>query len=72
MEKYLPKQRGNVKINNLRFLNAILYVAEVDGIVNVDVDLACLSSTIVKVHSDACGALKKEENKQSLRPQNFL
>lgn len=28
VEKYLPKQRGNVKINNLQFLNAILYVAE--------------------------------------------
>ena len=28
MEKYLPKQRGNVKIYNLQFLNAILYVAE--------------------------------------------
>ena len=27
-EKYLPKQRGNVRINNLQFLNAILYVAE--------------------------------------------
>ena len=28
IEKYLPKQRGNVKIKNLQFLNAILYVAE--------------------------------------------
>ena len=28
IEKYLPKQIGNVKINNLQFLNAILYVAE--------------------------------------------
>ena len=28
IEKYLPKQRGNVKINNLQFLNALLYVAE--------------------------------------------
>ena len=28
IEKYLPKQRGNVRINNLQFLNAILYVAE--------------------------------------------
>ena len=28
IEKYLPKQRGNVKIDNLQFLNAILYVAE--------------------------------------------
>ena len=28
IEKYLPKQRRNVKINNRQFLNAILYVAE--------------------------------------------
>ena len=31
VEKYLPKQRGNVKIDNLQFLNAILYVAENGG-----------------------------------------
>ena len=31
VENYLPKQRGNVKINNLQFLNAILYVAENGG-----------------------------------------
>ena len=28
ISKYLPKQRGNVRINNLQFLNAILYVTE--------------------------------------------
>ena len=28
IEKYLPKQRGNVKLDNLRLLNAILYVTE--------------------------------------------
>ena len=104
IEKYLPKQRGNVKINNLKFLNALLYVAEngckwralpkeygnwhtiymrmnrwskngvldrifkalqEEGIINVDVNLVCLDSTTVKVHPDVCGALKKEENKQS-------
>ena len=101
IEKYLPKQRGNVRINNLQFLNAILYVAEngckwralpkeygnwhtiymrmnrwskngvldrifialqTEGIIGTDV--VCLDSTTVKVHPDACGALKKEENKQ--------
>lgn len=125
IEKYLPKQRGNVKINNLQFLNAILYVAEngckwralpkeygswhttymrmnrwskngildrifkalqEEGIIKVAYDLVCLDSTTVKVHPDACGALKKEENRQSegravdllrksmqsLRPQNLL
>ena len=101
IEKYLPKQRGNVRINNFQFLNAILYVAEngckwralpkeygnwhtiymrmnrwskkgvldriftalqTEGIIGTDV--FCLDSTTVKVHPDACGALKKEENKQ--------
>ena len=28
IERYLPKQRGNVAINNLLFLNALLYVIE--------------------------------------------
>ena len=104
VEKYLPKQRGNVKINNLQFLNAILYVAEngckwralpkeygkwhtiymrlnrwskngvlnrifavlqAEGIININVDVICLDSTTLKVHPDACGTLKKAENKQS-------
>ncbi len=28
IEKYLPRQRGNVKIDNLELINALLYVAE--------------------------------------------
>lgn len=28
IEKYLPKQRGNVRIHNLQLINALLYVAE--------------------------------------------
>jgi len=28
IEKYLPKQRGNVKISNYDFINAILYIIE--------------------------------------------
>ena len=28
ISKHLPRQRGNVRITNLQFLNAILYVAE--------------------------------------------
>ena len=95
--KHLPKQRGNVRITNIQFLNAILYVAEngckwralpkeygnwhtiyvrmnrwsksgvldkvftalkAEGIININVDVVCLDSTTVKVHPDACGALK--------------
>ena len=114
--KYLPKQRGNVKISNLQLINAILYVAEngckwralpkeygnwhtvyvrlnrwskngvlervfaglqTEGIIEVRVKFICLDSTTVKVHPDACGALKKTENKQSAEvavglPQKFI
>lgn len=28
IERYLPKQRGNVKIENLQLINAVLYVTE--------------------------------------------
>ena len=28
ISKHLPKQRGNVRITNIQFLNAILYIAE--------------------------------------------
>lgn len=104
IKKYLPRQRGNVSINNLQFLNALLYVVEngckwralpkeygnwhtiyvrmnrwskngildriftalqAEGIIKIDVEVICLDSTAVKVHPDACGALKKVENKQS-------
>ena len=103
IKEYLPKQRGNVKIDNLLFLNALLYVVEngckwralpkeygnwhtiyvrmnrwskngvlervfaalqAEGIIDIDVDVVALDSTAVKVHPDACGALKKEENRQ--------
>ena len=95
--KYLPKQRGNVKISNLQLINAILYVAEngckwrslpkeygswhtvyvrlnrwskngvlervftglqTEGIIEVRVEFICLDSTTIKVHPDACAALK--------------
>ena len=28
IEEYLPKQRGNVRVDNLQFVNAILYITE--------------------------------------------
>ncbi len=34
------------------------------AIISINVDVVCLDSTTVKVHTDACGALKKEENRQ--------
>ena len=94
----LPLQRGNVRLNNLDVLNAILYVAEqgckwrglpkrfgnwhtiytrmnrwsksgvMDRVferlqqaqmVRIKIEAVSLDSTIVKVHPDGTGALKK-------------
>ena len=100
----LPKQRGNVKIENLQVLNAILYVAEQgckwrglpdrfgkwhsvymrmnrwskngviaavfeklqrEQMVRIKVEAVSLDSTIIKVHPDGTGALKKTGRKPS-------
>lgn len=50
---------------------------QTEGIIEVRVKFICLDSTTVKVHPDACGALKKTENKQSAEvaadsPQKFI
>ena len=66
IEHCLPKQRGNVSHTNLRVINAILYVAE-HGCKWRGLPLRFgnwhkavgLDSTIVKVHPDGTGALKK-------------
>ena len=31
IEKHFPVQRGNVKIDNYTFINAILYIADANG-----------------------------------------
>jgi len=98
IEPCLPTQRGNVTLDNLHVLNAILYVAEQGGkwrglpkrfgnwhpiytrmnrwskrgvldrvfaqlqhaqIIRVKIEAVALDSTIVKVHPDGTGALKK-------------
>ena len=100
----LPVQRGNVRLNNLTVLNAILYVAEhgckwrglpqrfgnwhtlytrmnrwsksgvLDRVfeqlqrsqlVRIRIEAVSLDSTIVKVHPDGTGALKKTAPKPS-------
>ncbi len=100
----LPRQRGNVKLNNLQLLNALLYVAEHgckwrglpkrfgnwhtiytrmnrwsksgvldrvfeelqrEQIVRIRIEAVSLDSTIVKVHPDGTGALKKPDRKPS-------
>ena len=100
----LPKQRGNVVYDNLRYLNALLYVIEngckwrslpaefgnwnsiyqrtrrwanngtlekvffelqKEQIIRIKIEHVSLDSTSIKVHPDAHGALKKEENSAS-------
>ena len=104
----LPIQRGNVTIDNIRFINALLYICEngckwrripeeygnwhviykrfrrwvEDGVIanlfnelhaqnilSADVEALFMDSRTVKVHPDACGALKKTENNQSVVPK---
>ena len=108
IEPYLPVQRGNVTIPNIRVLNAILYVAEhgckwrglpsrfgnwhtiytrmnrwaksgvLDrvfeelqrkGIVKVNIEVASMDSTSVKVHPDGTGAAKKTDHSPSASPE---
>ena len=105
IEQCLPTQRGNVTLENLQVLNAILYVAEQGckwrglpkqfgnwhtiytrmnrwakrgvldwvftqlqqaQIIRVKIEAVALDSTIVKVHPDGTGALKKTARKPSV------
>jgi transposase len=100
----LPRQRGNVRVTNLQFLNALLYVAEQgckwrglpkrfgpwhtiytrmnrwsksgvldhvfellqrEQIVRIKIEAVKMDSTIVKVHPDGTGALKKTDPRPS-------
>jgi transposase len=103
----LRRQRGNVKVTNLQFLNALLFVAEQgcrwrglpkrfgpwhtiytrmdrwskngvldqifeqlqrEQIVHIKIEAVKMDSTIVKVHPDGTGALKKTDPKPSESP----
>ena len=95
----LPRQRGNVSLDNLNVLNAILYVAEhgckwrglprefgnwhtiytrmnrwskngtlakifehlqKERLITIKIETISLDSTLIKVHPDGTGALKKQ------------
>ena len=107
IESALPRQRGNVRVTNLQFLNALLFVAEQgckwrglpkrfgpwhtvytrmnrwsksgvldqvfellqrEQIVRIKIETVKMDSTIVKVHPDGTGALKKTDPKPSENP----
>ena len=107
IESELPLQRGNVRVSNLQFLNALLYVAEQgckwrglpkrfgpwhtiytrmnrwskngvldqvferlqkEQIIRIKIEAVKMDSTIVKVHPDGTGALKKTDPKPSENP----
>jgi transposase len=107
IESSLPRQRGNVRVTNLQFLNALLFVAEHgckwrgvprrfgpwhtiytrmnrwskngvldqvfeklqrEQIVRIKIEAVKLDSTIVKVHPDGTGALKKTDPRPSENP----
>ena len=104
IERFLPRQRGNVTQPNLQVINAILFVAENgckwralpkrfgnwhsiytrmnrwakagvldrlfaelqrEQLIRVKIEAVSLDSTIVKVHPDGTGALKKTALKPS-------
>ena len=107
IESDFPRQRGKVRVTNLQFLNALLYVAEQgckwrglpkrfgpwhtvytrmnrwskngvldqvferlqkEQIVRIKIEAVKMDSTIVKVHPDGTGALKKTDLKPSENP----
>ena len=107
IDSELPRQRGNVRVTNLQFLNALLYVAEQgckwrglpkrfgpwhtiytrmnrwskngvldhvferlqrEQIVRIKIEVVNMDSTIVKVHPDGTGALKKTDPRPSESP----
>ena len=110
IDSELPRQRGNVKVTNLQFLNALLYVAEQgckwrglpkrfgpwhtiytrmnrwskngvldrvfeqlqrEQIVRIRIEAVQMDSTIVKVHPDGTGALKKRTSSHRKVPRRM-
>lgn len=106
IESMLPRQRGNVSLENIAVINAILYVAEngckwralpkrfgnwhtiytrmnrwakagvldrvfdklqAEQLIHIKLESVSLDSTIIKVHPDGTGALKKTARKRSAK-----
>ena len=69
----LPKSYGNwhtiyVRMNRWSkngVLDRVFAALQLEGIIQIKVEMVCMDSTSVKVHPDGTGALKKVENKPS-------
>ena len=73
----LPKEFGNwntiyVRLNRWAkkgILNRIFDALQRERLINVKIEVASLDSTIIKVHPDSTGALKKADLKLSGNPE---
>ena len=78
--RVLPKEFGNWHTIYTRFnrwckngtLANIFIGLQTKKIIDVHTEFVCLDSTYIKVHPDACGALKKTDGKQSVVPKADL
>ena len=69
----LPKEYGNwhtiyVRMNRWSkngVLQRVFEALQIENIINIKMESVCIDSTIVKVHPNGTGALKKQENNQS-------
>ena len=81
----LPESYGNwhtiyVRMNRWSkagVLQRLFEALQIEGIIQIKMEVVCLDSTSVKVHPDGTGALKKRENKASEGhaadlPQKFI
>ena len=68
----LPKEYGNwhtiyVRMNRWSkngVLQRVFEALQLENIINIKMESVCIDSTIVKVHPNGTGALKKRENSQ--------
>ena len=72
----LPKHYGNWHTVYMRMnrwskngvLERVFQALQTEGVIEVKVKIICIDSTTIRVHPDACGALKKTENRHSGDP----
>jgi transposase len=76
----LPKHYGNWHTVYMRMnrwskngvLERVFQALQTEGVIEVKVQIICIDSTTIRVHPDACGALKKTENRHLGDPEADL